>query len=119
MFVVINKGGIKTNVDVNVYLIRTGNKFLNPSNCKCEVKKRAVYLLSKECEEINDNKSLSLKNNKTIKENKTISAKEINSIDSCKRFLGLSVLFLLVSVTITGLFIYFFVNSWPKNDLRF
>ena len=50
--------------------------------------------------------------------NKTVSVKENISLDSCKPFVVSSVLFLLVSVTITGLFVYFYVNSHSKRKLQ-
>ena len=43
----------------------------------------------------------------------------IKKFDFCKPFVALSILFLLVSSTLTGLFIYFYVNSWSKNNLPF
>ena len=48
------------------------------------------------------------------KYNKTVSVKENISLDSCKP----SVLFLLVSVIITGAFIYFYVYSHSKIKLQ-
>ena len=93
---------------------KCGNKFIwNPSNCKCEYKKKAAHLLTEKCEEIIDNKTLSRK-----KYNKTVSMKENNLINSCKPFVASSVLFLLVSVIITGLFIYFHVNLQSKRKLQ-
>ena len=90
------------------------NKFFgNPSNCKCEYKKKAAHLLSEECEEIIDNKTLSLK-----KYNKTVSIKENNLVSNCKPFVASSILFLLISVTITSAFIYFYVNSESKRKLQ-
>ena len=48
-----------------------------------------------------------------IKENKTISIKEnkIISIKNCKPFVASSILFLSVSVIVTGLFVYLYVKS--------
>ena len=46
-----------------------GNEFWNPNSCKCEY--RAVHLLTEECEEIIDNKTLLIK-----KHNKTVSIKK-------------------------------------------
>ena len=88
------------------------NKFVwNPSNCKCEYKKKATHLLTEECEEIIDNKTVSIRNY-----NKTVSIKENNSLDSYKPFAS-SVLFLLLSVIIIGAFVYFYVNSQSKRKL--
>ena len=99
------------------------NKFFwNPSKCKCECKKKAAHLLTEECEEIIDNnKTLSAKENENVsikKYNKTVSIKENTSLDSCKPYSASSVLFLLVSVIITGAFIYFYVNSQSKKITR-
>ena len=48
------------------------------------------------------------------KYNKTVLIKENNSINSCKPFVASSILFLLISVIITGAFIYFYVNLQSK-----
>ena len=94
----------------------------NPSNCKCEYKKKAVHLLTKECEEITDKKFVSIeKHNETLlaKEyNKTVSIKENTSFDPCKPYIAPSVLFLLVRVIVTGLFVYFYVNSQSKRKIQ-
>ena len=39
--------------------------------------------------------------------------------NSCKPYVASSILFLLTSATLTGLFIDFYVNSWSKNDLPY
>ena len=83
-----------------------------------DYKKKAAHLLTKECEEIIDNKTVPAK-----KHNKTVSIKEHskylnNSLDSCKPFVASSILFLLVSVKITGLLVYFYVNFQPKRKLQ-
>ena len=60
------------------------------------------------------------KHNKTLlvkKYNKTVSTKENISLNSCKPFVASSVLFLLISVIITVLFVYFYVNSHSKIKL--
>ena len=88
------------------------NNFVwNPSNCKCEYKKKAAHLLTEECEEIINNRTVPIK-----KYNKTVSTKEDNS---CKPYVTSSILFLLLTVVLTVLFIYFYVNSWSKNDLSY
>ena len=68
--------------------------------------KKAAHLLTEECEEIIDNK--------------TVPAKKYLNIllDSCKPFFASSLLFLLVSVIIVGLFVYFYVNLQPKRKLK-
>ena len=91
-----------------------------PSNCKCEYKKKAAHLLTEECEEIIDNKTEPIKKyNKTVsikKYNKTVSIKENISLDSCKPFVGSSVLFLLVSVIIAGAFLIFMLTHIEKEN---
>ena len=72
----------------------------NPSSCTCEYKRKAAHLLTEECEDIVDNKTVPAK-----KHNKTVSIKEHNkylnnSLDSCKPFVSSSILLLLVSVII-------------------
>ena len=94
----------------------------NPSNCRCEDKKKAAHLLTEECEEITDNKTVPIKkynmNVSMKKYNKTVSVKENISLDSCKPFVASSVLFQLVSVIITGAFVYFYVNPHSKKQLQ-
>ena len=73
------------------------NLVWNPSNHKCEYKKKTGHLLTEECEEIIDNKNLSTKQNVSIKKyNKSVPINENISLNSCKTFVALSVLFLLV-----------------------
>ena len=84
----------------------------NTNSCKCEYKKKEA-LLVEECEETTDNKTVSIK-----KYNKTVPIKENSSLDSCKPFVVSSILFLLVSVIITGPFIYYYVNSQSKRKLQ-
>ena len=82
-----------------------GNKFWNPNSCKCDYRRKAAHLLTQECEEIIDNKTVSIgKHNKTLlvkKYNKTVSIKENTSFDPCKLYIASSILLLLVSVIIT------------------
>ena len=61
-----------------------------------------------------DNKTLLVnKYNKTV-----LIKKENNSVSSCKTFVASSILFLLVSVIITGAIVYFCVNSQSKRKLQ-
>ena len=43
----------------------------------------------------------------------------IKDNNSCKPYVASSIFFLLISGTLTGRFIYFYVNSWSKNDLPY
>ena len=62
--------------------------------------KKAAHLLTEECEDIIDSKTMSIKkHHKTLpvkKYNKTVSIKENTSLVSCKPFVASSILFLLV-----------------------
>ena len=61
-----------------------------------------------------DNKTLLVnKYNKTV-----LIKKENNSVSSCETFVASSILFLLVSVIITGAIVYFCVNSQSKRKLQ-
>ena len=98
---------------------KCGNKFWNPNSCKCESRKKEAHLLTKECAEIIYNKTVSVvKHNKVKKYNKTVSIKENILLSSCKPCFASSILFLLVSVIITGLFVYIYVNLQPKRKLQ-
>ena len=69
--------------------------------------------MTEECEEIIDNKTLPVK-----KYNKTVLIKQSTSLSSCKPFAASSILFLLISVIITGLFVNFYVKSQSKRKLQ-
>ena len=108
LFVAINKSGIKINV--GACLINrecNNNKFWNPSNCECEYRKKAAYL-TEECQEIIDNEAVSINNTITT----------TTTLDSCKPFVASSVLFLSVSVILTGIFTYFYFKS-KSNTLPY
>ena len=71
--------------------------------------KKAGKLTTEEREEINDNtESVS---------NKTIVVKEL--VENCKPFVALSVLFLLVTIILIGLLIYFYAKSRSNNYLPY
>ena len=78
--------------------------------------------MTEECEEIIENKTVSIeKPNKILivkKYNKTVSIKENTSFDPRKPSVASSILFLLVSVIITGHFAYFYVNLQSKRKLQ-
>ena len=51
-----------------------------------------------------------------IKEYNKSTNKDLNTLssdDPCKPYVSLSILFLIVSVTISGTFVYFYLNSHP------
>ena len=52
----------------------------------------------------------------SIKEYNKSTNKDLNTLssdDPCKPYVSLSILFLIVSVTISGIFVYFYLNSHP------
>ena len=61
--------------------------------------KKAAKLATEECEEIIDD----------ITQNKTISITKY--VENCKRFVASSILFVSVSIILTGTMIYFYVKS--------
>ena len=52
------------------------------------------------------------------KYNKAGSVKNCNSSAPCKPYIASSIVFLLVSLVITGAFVYFYVNSRSKRKLQ-
>ena len=84
----------------------------NYSNCKCEYRKSAKLIVEKECEEIND-----------FTHNKTISGNSKNlirrKIEPCKPFVASSILFVSVSVKLSGIMIYFCLKSRNKDVLPY
>ena len=61
------------------------------------------------------------KHNKTVpikKYNKAVSVKNCNSFDLCKPYIASSILFLLVSIITTSVFVYFYANSQSKRKLQ-
>ena len=75
------------------------NGFWNVNNCRCENKKFAKLISTEECDTETDkinNKA------KIIFRNNTLTKK----IENCKPFIGISILFLLVSLTFGGIIIY-------------
>ena len=84
----------------------------NYSNCKCEYRKSAKLIVEKECEEIND-----FTHNKTISGNsKNLITKKI---ENCKPFVASSILFVSVSVMLSGIMIYFCLKSRNKDVLPY
>ena len=61
------------------------------------------------------NETLSIKeyNKSTIKDLNTSS-----SSDPCKPYVALSILFFMISTTISGPFVYFYLNSRLKTELQ-
>ena len=70
----------------------------NVNNCRCEMKKLAVLIETEECDvETDDIKNVS--EFKAFPENKTVQL--IKKVKNCKPFIGVSILFLFVSIILT------------------
>ena len=69
--------------------------------------KKAAKLAIEECEEIIDD----------ITQNKTISITKY--VENCKRFVVSSILFVSVSIILTGTMIYFYVKSRNRDILPY
>ena len=88
----------------------------NVNNCRCEMKKLAA-LIESETEEC-DIKTDEIKNVsecKAFPENKTL----IKKVKDCKPFIGVSILFLCVSIILIGIMIYFYLKSKNNNVLPY
>ena len=79
----------------------------NVNNCRCEMKKLAALTESEECD---------VKSDKIIK-NKTVTL--IKKVKDCKPFVTSSILFLCVSLILTGIMIYFYLKSISNNVLPY
>ena len=98
---------MKISVDASLKIEKCDDDFLwNISYCECEYSKAAKLTTAEECEEINDD---------DISNKKTILMKEY--IEHCKPFIASSILFLLIAIILTVLFVYFYVNSKLTNIL--
>ena len=85
------------------------------------MQKKAAYSLVEECNKRNTDKN-EIIHNKTllIKEYNKSTYKDLNtsssSYPSCKPYVALSILFLMISITISGDFVYFYLNSSAKKE---
>ena len=79
----------------------------NVNNCRCEMKKLAAFIETEECD-VKTNNIRNISECKAFPENKTITL--IKKVKDCKPFIGVSVLFLCVSITLTGIMIYFYLK---------
>ena len=73
-------------------------------------KKPAKLTAEEKCEEISDDIT-------AVTQNKTIVIKEL--VENCKSFVVSSILFLSVTIILTGLLIYFYVKSKPNDVLPY
>ena len=85
------------------------DSFFNVINCKCEMKK-AAKLIKEQCEEIIDDINY-------VIQNKTVTL--IKKIENCKPFIGVSILFLYISIILTGMMIYFCLKPRKNNALPY
>ena len=100
----------------------------NDNNCRCEMKKFAAltdservleskrFLETEECD-VETDKIKNVSECKAFPESKTMTS--IKKVKDCKPFIGLSVLFLCVSITLTGIMIYFYLKSKNKYVLPY
>ena len=69
----------------------------NVNNCRCKMKKLAALIESEECDvETDEIKHVCINKTATL----------IKKIKGCKPFIGVSILFLSVSIILTGIMIY-------------
>ena len=87
----------------------------NVNNCRCEMKKLAALIESEECD-VETDKIRNISECKAFPENKTTLIKKVKD---CKPFIGVSVLFLSVLITLTGIMIYFYLKSKNKYVLPY
>ena len=82
---------------------------------------KVVYSLVEECEENTDENKIIHNETLSIREYSKSTNKDLNTLssnDPCKPYVALSILFLMISVTISGAFVYFYLNSRPKKELQ-
>ena len=95
------------------------SEYLDYKNCKC--RKKVAYSLVEECDKNTDKNEVIHNETFSIKEyNKStnIDLNTSSSSDSCKPYVAFSILFLIISVTISAEFVYFYVNSRPKKNYK-
>ena len=87
--------------------------------CKC--RKNAAYSLAEECDKNTDENEVIHNETLSIKEYNKSTNKNLNTLSSSdpyKPYVALSILFLMMSVTISGAFVYFYLNSRPEKVLQ-
>ena len=72
--------------------------------------KKAAKLIAEKCKKINNDISY-------VIQNKTVTL--IKKIENCQPFIGVSILFLCISILLTGMMIYFCLKPRKKNALPY
>ena len=102
-FVIISKNGIKKCRCECLEQKKCGIRYsLNVNNCRCEMKQLAALVENEEC-------YIETDKIKSVSENKTLTL--IKKIKDCKTFIGVSILFLCVSIILTGIIICFKIKK--------
>ena len=92
---------------------------LDYKNCKCRTE--VVYSLVEKFDENVDKNEIIHNETLSIKEYNESTNKDLNTLstsDPCKPYVAMSILFLMISVTISDAFVYFYVNSHSKRKLQ-
>ena len=82
--------------------------------------KNVAYSLVEECDENTDKNEIIHNKTLSIKEYNKSTNKDLNSSsnsDLCKPYVALSILFLMIRLTVSGAFVYFYLNSRPKQKI--
>ena len=85
------------------------DSFFNVINCKCEMKKAAKLIVEKYEEVTNDINYVIQSKTQTL----------IKKIENCQSFVSVSILFLCISIILTGMMIYFCLKSRKNNALPY
>ena len=86
------------------------------NNCRCEMKQLAALIETEECD-VETDEIRNVSECKAFAENKTITF--IKKVTDCKPFIGVSILFICVSIILTGIMIYFYLKSKNNNVLPY
>ena len=84
----------------------------NVNSYRCEMKKLAAFTVETEERDVETDEIKNISKCKAFPENKTIIL--IKKVKYCRPFIGVSILFLCVSITLTGVMIYIYLKS--KNN---
>ena len=93
------------------------SEYLDYKNCKC--RKNLAYTLVEEFDENTDKNEIIHDKTLSIKEYNKSTNKDLNtslSSDPCKPYIALSISFLMISVTISGVFFYFYLIITNINE---